>query len=173
MIGSLRKSLGYQDMNHLPPDTFVGAAERLYMLEVRDLDLSAAIDTFEMLRDSKHAQRSQFYGQVLATLEPSYRRILDTVAQEAILEFRARIGEHGYWVHDLLRRSFSLADIQGSIELVDLRCSRGTRRYASVSEEDVWNVADTWGECGVYVKGDEGTTFLFHELPATAENTGQ
>lgn len=30
----------------------------------------------------------------------------------------------------------------------------------------VWAVPSEWGECGVYVKGDPGTTFDFIEHPA-------
>jgi hypothetical protein len=55
-----------------------------------------------------------------------------------------------------------------SIEALDIRCDRGTVKYEALSPGDVWKVPDGWGECGVYVKGAPGTTFLFREYPATA-----
>jgi hypothetical protein len=29
----------------------------------------------------------------------------------------------------------------------------------------------SWGDCGVYIRGDTGTTFTFHEYPASYAGT--
>jgi TonB family protein len=170
-IESLRRALGYV-VDYLAPDTFVAAAQQLYALEVKSFDLGGARTTYARLRDSSTAKKSANYAQALAALEPSYRQINDLIAAPNVLEFKGRVGEHDYWVHTLLRRSFSLAGIQGRVDVVDVRCDRGNRRYYSIVEGNVWNVPESWGECGIYVGGDVGTTFRFNEHPADGASPG-
>jgi TonB family protein len=166
-IDSLKKAVGYE-IDYLPPDTFITAAQRLYAIQAQAFDLGAAMSTYARLRDSSAAKRSASYASALAALEPSYQRIVDAIAEPNTLAFNGRIGEHDYWVHTLLRRSFSLAGIQGRVSVVDVRCDRGTRRYDTLAEGNVWNVPASWGECGIYIGGDVGTTFTFNEHPADA-----
>lgn len=160
----LRKAIGYEE-DYLAPDLFVAAAQRLYALQVRALDLSGAINTFERLQSSSTAKRSDYYEELVGQLAQNIEAIRGVIDGPGILEVTGLIGEHGYWVHDLLRRSFALAEIDGEVEVVDLHCERGTTRYASISEGNTWTVPDSWGDCGVYIKGTEGTTFKFHEYP--------
>jgi TonB family protein len=160
----LQRAIGYEE-EYLTPEQFVAAAERLVVMQARALDLSAAISTFERLRDAKTARRADAYEKSIATLQPTYDRMLEIVRGEQLLVVDARVGEHEYWVHDLLRRSFSVADIAGRLDVLDLRCTRGTRRYSAVPIETVWTVPESWGDCGVYLKGEPGTTFVFREFP--------
>lgn len=160
----LQRAIGYEE-EYLTPEQFVAAAERLVVLQARALDLAAAIATFERLRDAKTARRAEAYERSVANLKPTYDRMLELVRGEQLLAVNGRVGEYEYWVHDLLRRSFSVADIVGRLEVLDIRCTRGTRRYSSVPGETVWTVPESWGDCGIYLKGEPGTTFLFHEYP--------
>jgi hypothetical protein len=144
---------------------FVTAAQRLYVLQVQELDFSAARNTFARLRDSKEAKKSAAYEGAIAGLTPSYERIGEIVSGPSVLVIDAEIGRLDYWVHDLLRRSFSLGNVNGRIDVVDLRCERSTNRYDSFPGEAVWEVPESWGECGVYIKGAPGTTFVFREHP--------
>jgi len=160
----LQRAVGYQ-VEYLTPEQFVAAAERLVVADVRASDISAAITTFERLRDAKTARRADTYEQALANLQPSYDRLLELVRGEQLLALNGEIGKYEYWVHDLLRRSFSIADIVGRLDVLDIRCERGTRRFASVPADTVWTIPASWGECGVYVKGEPGASFAFHEYP--------
>jgi TonB family protein len=161
---ALRRAIGYEE-DYLTPDAFVAAVERLYTLEARALDLSAAINAFERLNDSRPARRSRYYDDTVNAMLRSVDAIRALIDGPNILEVTGNIGEHGYWVHDLLRRSFSLESIDGNVEVVDLRCSRGTVRYESISAGNTWTVPESWGKCGVYIKGTQGTSFKFHEHP--------
>ena len=129
------------------------------------LDISAAISTFERLRDAKTARRADSYEKVIANLQPSYEKMLELVRGEQLLIVDGKIGEYDYWVHDLLRRSFSIADVVGRLDALDVRCERGTRRYSAVPADTVWTVPESWEDCGIYVKGEPGATFAFHEYP--------
>ena len=52
-----------------------------------------------------------------------------------------------------------------ALDVIDIRCSRATRRYLSVPIDTVWSIPESWGDCGVYMKGEPGTTFSFREHP--------
>jgi hypothetical protein len=160
-------------------DQFVAAAERLVVLHAQALDIAAAIATFERLRDTvagfeqlrttAPARGSRNYAQSVAGLQPSYEAMLELVESDQVMAMNGSVGEFDYWVHDLLRRSFSVAEIKGRLDLLDIRCERGRRRYDSVPVDTVWRVPEEWGTCGVYLKGEPGTTFAFREYPRSYE----
>ena len=88
------------------------------------------------------------------------------IAGPQLLPIKAEIGQYDYWVHDLMRRSFSMTNVSGRVDGVDVRCKQGTRRYETYPKDAVWQVPESWGECGVYIKGERGATFTFQEHPA-------
>jgi len=171
LIAALRKALGSsgnENDDYLEPDVFVAASQRLYVLQARAGDVSGAVAAFKRLEASKTAKRSKLYKDVVASFEPSYREIMSLVAGDKVLRQTARVDEHSYWVHRMLRRSFGFGDVQGGkVEVVDVRCTRANRRFVSLPENAVLKIPDTWGDCSVYVKGVEGTKFTFDEYPAT------
>ena len=174
LIGSLRKALGSseaKDYDYLEPDVLVAASQRLYVLQARGGDFSGAVTTFERLEASKTAKRSKLYKDAIASLEPNYRQVMSLVAGTNVLRQTARVDEHDYWVHRMLRRSFALGDVKGGkLDVVDVRCTRANRRFVSLPENAVLKIPDTWGDCSVYIKGVEGTTFTFDEYPAGYAN---
>jgi len=170
MLRSLQRAVGYEQ-NLLNPELLVAAAQRLFVLHVRALDFSAAVNTFERLRDSQHARRADPYEDAIAALTPTYERILEVARGNQRLVMNGRVGDNDYWVHDLLRRSFSLADVSGRLDVVDIRCDRGTKRYDAIPPESVWRIPASWGKCGVYIKGEPGTTFVLEEYPADFTST--
>jgi TonB family protein len=169
LIDPLSKALassGVED-DYLEPDVFVSASQRLYVLQARAGDLSEAVATFKRLKASKTAKRSKLYKDVVASLEPSYREVMNVVAGTRVLRQVARVDEHNYWVHRMLRRSFALGEVvSGKVEVVDVRCTRANRRFPSLPENAILQIPDSWGDCSVYIKGAEGTTFAFEEHPA-------
>jgi TonB family protein len=173
LIVPLRKALESSgvDDDYLEPDVFVSASQRLYVLQARVADLSEAVATFKRLEASKTAKRSKLYQGAVASLEPSYREVMNLVASTRVLAQVGRVDEHNYWVHRMLRRSFAVGDVQGGkLEVVDVRCTRANRRFVSMPENAVLKIPDTWGDCSLYIKGDEGTTFAFEEYPREYAN---
>lgn len=166
MRESLIRALGPVGTSEaLSSDAVVLAYERLYALLVQQRDFSAAVDAFERLQASEVARQSEVYEQAVANMEQHYHSLLALIDGPNTLVTSARVGANAYWVHDMLRRSFSLGEIQGDLELIDIRCDRGTSRQTSVSDASTWSIPQSWGDCAVYIKGAEGATFNFYELP--------
>ncbi|HEX5418592.1 MAG TPA: energy transducer TonB [Gammaproteobacteria bacterium] len=165
LIDALRKATGYE-VEYLPPAVFVAASEQLYALQVRALDFSGAMHTFERLSGSKSAPRADSYKKVLAAMKPLYDKIKELAEGSQVLKLNGQVGAHSYWVHKILRRSFSLGDVQGQLESLDIRCERGYKKYIKIAAGSVWNVPTSWGDCGVYVKGSKGAAFAFYAYPS-------
>jgi TonB family protein len=159
---ALGRALGYEE-DYLDPNVFVVAIQRLYVSQVKQLMFAAARDTFERLRDSWTAQRSEHHEAIVAVLAPSYEQINEIAASDELLYINGEIGDHDYWVHRLFRRAFSLANVNGRVDMVDIRCERGNMRYVSFPIDNVWEIPEGWGGCGVYIKGEPGTTFKLEE----------
>lgn len=168
-LGRALGSSGAED-DYLEPDVFVTASQRLYALLVRTGDLSGALTVFERLQESKTAQRSDLYKEVIARLEPLQAAITGLVNGPNVLQQAGRVDGSNYWVHRLLRRSFALGDVQGGeLELFDVRCTRANRRFSALPDTIV-KIPDSWGACSVYIKGEPGTTFAFEEYaPESAD----
>lgn len=169
---ALQRALGSsEDDEYLEPAVFVAASEQLYALRLRGNDFSGAVTVFERLEASQTAKRAKSYKDAVAALQPTYDKIMQLVSGPDIFRQKARIGEHNYWVHKMLRRSFAFGDVQGGkIELVDVRCTRANRRFVSIPKNAVLKIPDTWGDCSVYMKGDVGTSF---SLNADTVDPGQ
>jgi TonB family protein len=145
---------------YLDSDLHVHAVQALYAFYGR-----SAIALYEGLRDSKALRPARNYEETLAAMQPSYERMLAAITAENLLVMQGEVGENEYWVHRLVRRSFALDAVAGRLDVIDIRCQRGTKRYTFASDDEVWAVPDAWGDCGVYLKGEPGTTFTFKEYP--------
>jgi TonB family protein len=167
---ALAKAIGYDEM-YLSAELFVAASARLFFLRVQAGDLGGALDAYERLTSSKAARRGKGYSEVQPQLEAAVRKIELAAAGETVLSLRGRVGAHDYWVHALLRRSFSLGKIEGSLEHLSIRCSRRSVTFTPVTGEHTWTVPAGYGDCSVYLKGMPGATFEFYEYPTAVEMT--
>jgi len=174
MQRALERAVGDEEDMYLSMDQFVAAAERLVVLHAQARDIAAAIGMFERLRDTvadfapdpiSGKSRVQSYALSVERLQPGYEAMLDLVNSDRLMVMDGVVGEFEYWVHDLLRRSFSLASINGQVESLDIRCERGRRRIDTAAVDTVWRIPEDWGTCGIYIKGEPGATFAFREYP--------
>ena len=160
---ALTRAIGYDDL--LPPDLLVAASVGLYDLRVKEADYAGALRTLDRLKGSRRARNSARYAEVVKALDASAQQIGALIDGDTTLRVDAMIGEHDYWVQGLLRRSFSIEEIRGHIDSVEVRCTRRNARFGSVSGEHTWTIPKSWGDCGAYVKGNPGTTFVVYEPP--------
>ena len=115
-----------------------GRLARLFDLDIRAGDLGGALDAYERLTSDEAAQRVDRYAAIQSNLEASVREIEKVVAGEGLLTFRGRIGEHDFWVHRLVRGSFSIANIEGSREDLSIRCPHRRVSFTPLTDEQTW-----------------------------------
>ena len=66
------------------------------------------------------------------------------------------------WTVGMLRREFSFSEATGSLERFELRC-KGKRFSSPFSLESAWKIPESWGDCTLFVFGDEGATLKLVE----------
>lgn len=71
-------------------------------------------------------------------------------------------GSQPMWVHNLYRRKFYIDQIEGSISAFKLYCDY---HWADIefNPELSYSVSGKWGQCDIYVYGEDGTTFRLVE----------
>ena len=171
LVLALQRAIGGTDSKgnteiYLEPELFVAATRRLYGLHLERGELGAAVETFERLRDTEEVRSADNYEAALGTMRQTYDRILAAAATEQLIVVKAEIDEYHYWLGKLLRRSFGLASVVGRVDTVDIRCEKGTTRVGFSTEDQLWTIPQSWGDCRLYVKGEPGTTFSLREYPA-------
>lgn len=67
------------------------------------------------------------------------------------------------WSHELTYRIFTIANVFGDIEALELHCANQSERIA-FEEGAEWSVPDGWDDCSVTVEADPGTTFALYEF---------
>ena len=75
--------------------------------------------------------------------------------------------QQALWETSLLRREFGFRDVSGKVDRFELRCE-GHRFSAAFTTEQTFRVPESWGDCRLYVFGDEGAKFRLVEMPDTA-----
>ena len=95
-----------------------------------------------------------------------YAEIADLLAREwatvEALPVSGRVDDQP-WRYTAERRSFTLADVVGRIDSIDVDCDlrRTTLAYQANAE---WSLPASWGACELFVDGDPGTTFVYYEF---------
>ncbi|MCH8278297.1 MAG: hypothetical protein IIC12_05130 [Proteobacteria bacterium] len=61
------------------------------------------------------------------------------------------------WHYTPIRRTFSFANIDGTVDRFEARCER-QRISAAVATEKLWALPSEWGHCRIFVLGDAPDT---------------
>lgn len=148
-------------------DTYRSLLSRIVILELYSGQYSSALSNFEKLLDE--GVRVEELG-LLATAIQSLK---EQLAEPRPLAVPARLstgrqcdGCPADWQYRLLRREFSIADVEGTLEKLEIRCD--WKRVIDTAREGVnWSIPESWGSCRVIVFGGEGTTFNLLEHPSS------
>jgi TonB family protein len=152
-----------QNGQFLERDAYANALSQLFLLELKQGDLGAALGSYARLSKLRTPPPE------LAALE---KRARDAIAGSEPLGTGGRVAlreeiETGeaprIWSHGLLRRELSFRDVEGTLEAVEFRCSRHRARDEVITPDKGWRVPESWGRCSVLVFGSPGTTFMLVE----------
>jgi len=70
--------------------------------------------------------------------------------------------QNDFWHHTLVRNNFSLSNITGELQKLDVRCAN-KRHVFTVEENNTWNIPTNWKNCSIYVYGDNNVSFNLTE----------
>ncbi len=103
-------------------------------------------------------------ARLIAFVNSVYSKLTDTLTNTAILERRVLITRMGTAHHTLQRDKFSIGDVQGKIEKIEIRCDTKITILKSLENDQLVDIPDSWGKCGVTVYGDYDSRFSIYEF---------
>lgn len=133
---------------------------RKLLLELSLYKISDALhSTNKLLLITQEPERLKSYQEQKATL-------ISAIESDQFIKTQAEINKYAYWRYPLLRHDFSFSDIKGQLTTLDVRC-RNKRHIYTINTESKWSIPQSWQDCSVYVKGEQGSKFTFVEHPTS------
>ena len=146
-------------------ELYPGLLQAILALQIRRGDYGTALETYDHYvaaagNDEGLGRLREVVGQIRAAADGDAPMLIDA----AIGETPACADCSSSWHYRPLRRAFSIEDVSGKAERLEIRCD--WHRYSDTVREGVtWNIPASWGDCRVIVTGDKGTRFSFYEMP--------
>lgn len=133
---------------------------QVFNLQVELSKFQAAHNTYEKLRKMPSAE--PYLPQFAEVLE----KVEQVIAGDKNLIIAGKI-KHKVWGTELVRKEFSLTDIEGSLHTLDVRCANKRHVY-TIEEDNTWKLPASWGNCSIYVFGEAKTRFNLVEHPLSS-----
>lgn len=86
------------------------------------------------------------------------------IGGEKDIVIEANIKQQDFWQYALVRNEFSLTDINGSLNKLDIRCANKRHVY-TVENNNTWKIPKVWKHCSLFVYGEDDTSFTLTEHP--------
>ncbi|MEW6989254.1 energy transducer TonB [Colwelliaceae bacterium 6441] len=74
----------------------------------------------------------------------------------------ANIEDNEFWQYSLVRNEFSLTDIDGTLNKLDIRCANKRHVY-TVENNNTWKLPKSWENCSLFIYGSDNTRFKLIE----------
>jgi len=158
-----QRALSMGNSKALPRKDRIELTEKIFLLQSHFDQYAAARRTANSLESAAGAEETV---DRIAERSAEIDRIL---AKEKTVAARAKIvnpcdcdAGTPLWHYAPARRTFSFAKAQGNVERFEARCE--SHRFSDTVDFDkTWTAAPEWGNCRVFVFGDDGATFEFVE----------
>lgn len=95
------------------------------------------------------------------------QQIEDNIGSDGHFIVKANMNTREHWHHTLVRNKFSITDIEGDLNKIDIRCSNMHHIY-TIEKENAWVIPESWKNCHIYVYGEDNTKFNLVELPSNS-----
>ncbi|QDP01212.1 energy transducer TonB [Thalassotalea sp. PS06] len=145
------------------PKSWTVIGERKMDLFIKQHKLA---DALNVLQQIKHDDNSHLSSDAVSQLTD---KIIGYRDSDMHLIVPGEVNEYKLWQHTLTRDKFSVAEINGNLESIDIRCDNKRNVY-TVNETTMWKIPSSWKNCQVYISGDKNTTFDLVEYPLVDEN---
>lgn len=162
-LETYQRSLAMGNSKSIDTEDRIDLLEKIFLLQTHFNQNAAAARTADNLRKLagsadaalRIADRSKSVDDALASGE--------TLSAQATISNPCDCDEgEPSWNYVPARRTFSFANINGSVDRFEARCEK-QRISDVVNTDDSWTLDPDWGSCRVFVFGDDDATFDFVE----------
>lgn len=147
----------FHDNNATEQHKLIVLNER-FLLAVGLNKFKLAYYTYSQLKELKAAK------PYLAKYEETIAKVDEFIGGKRSFVVEAAIKDIDYWSYRLVRNEFSLTDIDGSLNKMDVRCENKRHVY-TVENNNTWTIPSAWKNCSLYIYGDDNTQFKLVEHP--------
>jgi len=117
---------------------------------------SRALTTLDSIIQLKPAE------ELIARFTQIKTQIENLIDSEQDISVIGNTKQNDFWHHTLVRNNFSLSNITGELQKLDVRCAN-KRHVFTVEENNTWNIPTNWKKCSIYVYGDNNVSFNLTE----------
>ena len=105
---------------------------------------------------------TDYAKKLMSSYTPYMEQIDSLIASEKDILVEGKIANNN-WYHKLVRSKFSIGDINGQVDTLEVRCSNSLSTF-SLKADDVFTIPDSWNDCSIFVKGDDNASFNLYEI---------
>lgn len=166
-----RRALNIGDEAALTAETKRKLLASLVRIETTQQRFAAANEALSALRETRgHKKSIESLAEEIRVLEKWNDKSGILTVNGAVSAACDCDAGQPVWTHRPSLRHFAIEDIDGNVERMEARCDT-ERLVAPMDTQLAWSIPEDWGDCEVFVFGDDGTTFAFVESPAAKEET--
>ncbi|WP_412971401.1 energy transducer TonB [Glaciecola sp. MF2-115] len=132
------------------------AFERMFKLYINTKQYKSALRVFEKAKDTSTDEALVADLQVVAV------QVTSLLEDGAALARPGYIRDNYFWYHKLTYNTFSIIEVKGDIDELQLRCDLETTVY-KFKPNNTWTIPESWGDCSVLLNGEADTTFTLVE----------
>ena len=116
----------------------------------------SALDIYQQLTG---LEQSKPYLETYQRLMSQISTLIDSPKDFAVA---GDIKDRDYWHYDLVRNEFSITDIQGQLNKMDVRCANKRHVY-TIENNNTWKIPESWKSCSLLIYGDDNSRFTLVE----------
>jgi len=156
-----RRAVGIGNAEALKGQARRDVLARIFEIEYETGQYGAALETWDRLVASGAS------GDQVEALAEKKADIDGKIAAGETVTTVGTLSGRAPWSYAPLGRSFSFASVDGNVESFEARCDNH-RVGAVVKADNTWTLPESWGDCRVFVFGEDGASFELVE-PSAAE----
>ena len=166
LAADYHKELGnkQQEFFHLSRTRFHQANDKLSIYN-RQFWLAIKLNLFKQAQNAlnriKKLDESQPY---LDKFEQAMVKVESAITGADNIVVNGNMNNNEFWHYNLVRKAFSITDIEGELVKLDVRCSNKRHVY-TIEENNTWKIPDSWESCDLFIYGDDNSQFKLIEHP--------
>ncbi|MGB1199778.1 MAG: energy transducer TonB [Thalassotalea sp.] len=146
------------ERNAFSPEKTYNILARIFMLQIQKNHLNRIVNTYNRIKKLDVAKPQ------LPKYEKIINQIDDIISGDTDIIVQGNINKRNFWTYPLVRNEFSITNIQGHLQKIDVRCANKHHIY-TIEDNHTWSIPKAWKHCSVMIFGDKKSKFSLIEHP--------